>query len=188
MGKQMQTTAAVEALMDALVDKDGMLRQKARESLVGVGRPAVPPLIRALRRSKVDQLRWEAAKALGAIGDAAAGPALVKALEDKNQDVAWLAAEALRTLKKAAWPVLLRALARRGARSAVLRQGAHHVFWGQREEGFEDLIPVLVKALRSRTIPEMTPRAARDILRRMREQEASDRAAQRDRPRERKAR
>ena len=144
-----------------------MARQEARKSLVAMGKPATPSLIRALRNSKVDQVRWEAAKALGAIGDARAAPSLVKALEDNDPDVVWLAAEALRNFKKAAWPVLFRALIKRGAHSSLLRQGAHHVLWKQREEGFNDLLALLLKALKAGTVPEMTPGAAYDILERM---------------------
>ena len=164
MGGQVKTGANLESLMNALASRDGVTRLKARESLVALGRPAVLLLIRALRGSKVDQVRWEAAKTLGAIGDARAVPALVKALEDTDPDVAWLAAEALQKLGKAAWPTLLRALIRCGARSSALRQGAHHVFRGQRQEGLDDLITRLLKALEDSTVPELTLTAAHDFL------------------------
>ncbi len=167
MDRQIQTEATVESLMDALASRDGVARQKARESLVGLGKSVVPLLTRTLRDSRVGQVRWKAAKTLGAIGDVRAVPALVRALEDRDSDVAWLAEEALHKLGKAAWPALLRALIRHGARSATLRQGSHHVFRGQREEGFEDWIPRLLKALESRTVPEGTPTAAHDFLQRM---------------------
>jgi hypothetical protein len=144
-----------------------MSRQKARKSLVAMGKPAVPSLIRALRNSRMDQVGWEAAKALDAIGDARAAPSLVKALEDKDPDVSWLAAEALQNLKKAAWPSLFHKLIRRGAHSALLRQGAHHVLRNQRAKGFNDLLALLLKALEAETVPEMTPVAAYDILERM---------------------
>ena len=162
MSRQIQTGANLESLIDTLASRDGMARQKARKSLVAMGKPATPTLIRALRNSKVDQVRWEAAKALGAIGDVKAIPSLVKALEDRD-DVAWLAAEALENLKKAAWPAIFRQLIRRGAHSALLRQGAHHVLRNQREEGFNDLLAILVKALEVETVPVMTIMAAHDI-------------------------
>lgn len=167
MSRQIQTGTNLESWINTLASKDGMARQKARKSLVAMGKPATPSLIRVLRNSKVDQVRWEAAKALGAIGDAQAIPSLVKALEDSDPDVAWLAAEALQNFKKAAWPVLFHALIKRGARSASLRQGAHHVLRNQREEGFNDLLALLLKALETETVPEMTPVATYDILERM---------------------
>jgi HEAT repeat protein len=85
----------LDGLMAMLASEDGMIRQKARESLVVLGRPAAPSLSRALRHSKSDQIRWEAAKALGAIRDTRSIPSLVKALSDEDSDVSWLAAEAL---------------------------------------------------------------------------------------------
>lgn len=96
MGKQKMTGTNIESLMEMLANKDGLIRKKARKSLVAIGKPAVSELTRALQNSKLDQLRWEAAKTLDAIGDIRAIPSLVKALEDNDQDVAWLAAEALK--------------------------------------------------------------------------------------------
>jgi HEAT repeat protein len=167
MSKQKGTGTNLESLMDMLASKDGMTRQKARKSLVALGKPAVSSLAQALRNSESDQLRWEAAKALGAIGDARAMPTLVKALEDDNTDVTWLAAVALKKFKKAAWAPLLRALAQSGPDSVLLRQGALHVLRNQKEIGFKDSLAALTKALESNTDQDSTPFAARDILKRM---------------------
>jgi hypothetical protein len=167
MNRQIRTNENLKLLIDTLASRDGMARQKARKSLVALGSPAVPCLLRTLRNSPVDQVRWEAAKALGALRDARAIPTLVRALEDPDPDVAWLAAEALQTFGKAAWPALLQALLRRGERSAALRQGVHHVLRNQREAGFEDLIVVLLQALEVETIPETVLTTAYAILERM---------------------
>jgi hypothetical protein len=167
MSRPIPTGANLESLIDTLANRDGMARRKARKSLVAMGKSAVPSLIQALRNSYVDQVRWEAAKAIGAIGDATATPFLVKALEDQDPDVAWLAAEALQKFKKAAWPALLRTLITQPTYSDSLRQGVHHVLRNQREEGFNDLLPLLLKALETKTVPEMTPAAAYNILERI---------------------
>ena len=167
MSKQILTGTNLESLMDMLASNDGMVRQKARKSLVALGKPAVFSLAQAFRNSKLDQVRWEAAKALGAIGDASAIAPLVKALEDSDQDVAWLAAIALKKFKKAAWPTLLRVLIRRRSDSVLLRKGAHHVLRNQKEDGFNDLLATLKKALESDTVPESTAIAAYDILKQM---------------------
>jgi hypothetical protein len=111
--------------------------------------------------------RWEAAKILAAIGDYKAIPSLVKALEDRDHDVAWLAAVALKKFKKAAWPALLRGLIKRKSHSVFLCQGAHHVFRNQKEEGFNDLLAVLTKALESGTVAASIAIAAYDILKQM---------------------
>jgi HEAT repeat protein len=174
MSKHRPTGTDLEPLMDMLAGKDGAARLKAREALVAVGQPAVPSLIRALEDGRLDHLRWEAAKTLGAIGDTTAIPSLVKALEDSDSDVAWLAADALRQFKKAAWPALLGTLIKRGSKSVMLRQGAHHVLRGQREDGFDDLLEGLKNAIESETAPERTPLAAHDILERMRERQETE--------------
>ena len=115
----------VDSLVDALASDDGVVRVKARRSLVAMGGQAVGPLVEALRSNK-NWVRWEAAKALGQIADPAATQALVAALRDKEFDVRWLAAEGLiRVGPKVAEP-LLRELVKHSD-SAWVREGAHHV-------------------------------------------------------------
>ena len=167
MSKQKSTGTNLESLMDMLSSKDGATRQKARKSLVALGKPAVSSLVKALQKSRLDQVRWEAAKTLGAIGDIRAVRPLVKALEDNDPDVAWVAAEALRIYKRAAWTPLLHALAKRGADSVLLRQGAHHVLRNQKGVGFNDVLTTLTKALESGTVPESTTVAAYNFFERM---------------------
>jgi len=167
MNKKIVKTTTIEALMEILASKDGVARQKARKSLTGLGKPAVPTLIRALKNSDADHIRWEAAKTLGAISDDKAIPSLIKALEDNDNDVRWVAAEALRKYKKNAWPKLLRVLIKRGPDSTFLCQGAHHVLRNQREEGFNDLLKSLSKDLGYNSVTESTTVAAYEILKRM---------------------
>ena len=167
MIKEKQAGTTIKLLIDILKSENGANRQKARKSLIAMGRPAVSSLARALENSELDQVRWEAAKALGAIGDTRAIPRLVNALEDNNSDVAWLAAEALRQFKKAAWPPLLRQLIKNGSESALLRQGAHRVLRNQKENGFNDLLATLREDLESNTFQESTPLAAYAVLKRM---------------------
>ena len=157
----------LESLMDMLENKDGVVRQKAREALVELGKPAVSSLTQTLLNSRQDQVRWEAAKALGGINDTRSVPSLVQALEDNNSDVAWAAADALKTFRKAAWPPLLQALIKSKSESVALRKGAHHVLAGQSEDGFNDLLATLLKALESSSAPESSAVAAHEILKRM---------------------
>jgi HEAT repeat protein len=161
------TAANLESLMDMLASKDGVIRQKAREALVALGKPAVSSLIRALQNSRLDQVRWEAAKTLGSIGDTGSMPSLVKALEDSNSDVAWTAADALKAFRKAAWPPLLQALIKSKSDSVALRKGAHHVLVDQKENGLNELLAALLRALESSSAPESSAVAANEILKRM---------------------
>ena len=167
MSTKTTTGKNIESLMDMLASKDGMIRQKARELLVVLGKPAVPYLNRALLNSGLEHVRWEAAKALDAIGDTRSIISLVKALEDKDSDVAWLSAEALSKFKKNAWLPLLQLLIKNGAESALLRQRSHHVFRYQKEDGFNDLIKNLLKGLESSTVPELTTVASYEFLKRI---------------------
>jgi hypothetical protein len=118
-------TAKVKALVADLASEDGLVRVKARKSLVDIGNPAVKPLVEALA-SKRQWVRWEAAKTLDQIGDTAATQALIKALEDKMFDVRWLAAEGLISIGHKALVPLLRAIMAHPD-SLWLQEGVHHV-------------------------------------------------------------
>ncbi|NEW85122.1 MAG: hypothetical protein GZ094_22535 [Mariniphaga sp.] len=77
--------------------------------------------------------------------------------------------EALKKFKKAAWPEILNVLIKQGAKSVTLRNASHHVFRKRRKNGFNDLLEILRKALKSDTVPESTPLVAYKMLERMRE-------------------
>jgi HEAT repeat protein len=105
----------LEAVVADLASHDDRTREKARHTLVAMGKDPVPSLIEALKDKRY-LMRWEAAKALGEIADSAAAPALVEALEDEAFDVRWLAAVAL-----------IRMNIRERGDSTLLRESAHHV-------------------------------------------------------------
>ncbi len=115
----------VESLIAGLHSDDGLVRRRARQALVEMGRASVPALVDELD-SYNEHARWESAKALCEIHTPRAAPALVERLEDDNFSVRWLAAEALIGLGKDALGPLFEALERRPA-SEWLRRGAHHV-------------------------------------------------------------
>ena len=168
MDTQQSNDATLKSLMNMLEDKDGLIRQKARISLAAMGGPAVISLSEALLHSERDQTRWGAAKALGEIVDVRSIPALVNALEDTNTDVAWLAGFALKKFKKDAWRILLQKLIENGVNSVRLRNGAHRVFNGQQEQGFNDLLEELMTALEDSTLPEAGAIVATKIMKRIR--------------------
>jgi HEAT repeat protein len=121
----MKTHDKVQELTASLRSKDGAQREKARNALVRLGKPAVGPLIELLA-DKNQHVRWEACKALGRIRDPAAAAPLVDALRDDSIEIQWLAAEALIALGPEALVHLLQALEKHFD-SVLLRQGAHHV-------------------------------------------------------------
>jgi HEAT repeat protein len=121
------TPATVAGLVAALKDDDRITRQRARETMVNIGRPCVAPLIKVLSNPKSDErLRWEATAALSKINAPNSAPVLVKALEDDSFGIRWLAAEGLINLGRQGIPALLEALLQR-SESVWLRQGAHHI-------------------------------------------------------------
>ena len=172
MDTQQPIGTDLKSLMRMLESKDGLIRQKARIALVEMGDPAVIPLSEALAHSKLDHTRWGAAKALGEIVDVRSLPALVSALDDTDTDVAWLAGVALKKFEKAAWRILLQKLIESGVDSVRLRNGTRHVFSGQKEEGFNDLLEELMTALEDTALPEAGAIVATEILKRMRRENA----------------
>jgi hypothetical protein len=136
------TDETITSLVDVLASRDGVERHAAREQLEGIGRPAVPFLVRALQ-SPSEHARWEAAKALGEIGDSRAAPALVSRLEDDKSAVRWLAATALINLGRDALAPVLQGL--EGHSDSIwFRDGAHHVLHSLIRDGEADeAIPVL---------------------------------------------
>ncbi len=118
----------IDALISDLGNKNGLVRQQARNKLEMMGIHATSSLIKAF--SSTDQnVRWEAAKALKDLRDPRAADALVHALMDDSFEVQWLAAEALIALELDAVVPLLRGLTEH-SESMFLRQGAHHVLHG----------------------------------------------------------
>jgi hypothetical protein len=115
----------IKSLIADLDSQDGLVRVKARKSLVAIGRPSVALLEKALT-SKKEWVRWEAAKTLGQIGDVEATATLINALRDKLFDVRWLAAEGLVHIGHEALPSLLKAYIKHPD-SSWLQEGVHHV-------------------------------------------------------------
>jgi len=89
---------AVEALTQALKDKDSTVRSCAAMSLGKIGDPAIEPLIHTLKNG--DRLaRMNAVIALGEIGGKLAVEALTQALKDKDSTVRSFAKEVLEKIK-----------------------------------------------------------------------------------------
>ncbi|MBI5878923.1 MAG: HEAT repeat domain-containing protein [Chloroflexi bacterium] len=155
--------ATASHLVDRLYDDDGMVRAKARETIIKLGKPLTPRLI-ALLSEPGDQVRWEAAKALAEIADPAAAPALVGALVDRSFGVRWLAATGLIVLGRDGLIPLLRALMADSS-SVILRHSAHRVIFDL--VGREQLVPILapvLEALESAEPAVSVPLAAHTAL------------------------
>ena len=162
---------AIASLVADLASKNWLVRQRAHESLVAIGKPAVPALIEALM-SPNDSVRWEAAKALRDICDPAAAPALVKVLEDDNFGARWLAADGLIAMGRDGLAPLLKALEQRPD-SIRLQKSAHHILRSLRSLGLGDLVSPVLAALEDIEPAAGVPWAAEATLATLKEQQAS---------------
>ena len=87
--------ATIEALINDLGSKDGIVRQKARNALVQIGLPAMESLTVAFETKKNIYAHWEAAKAISTIGGPEAVRPLLHALADDDFSIRWIATEGL---------------------------------------------------------------------------------------------
>lgn len=99
----------LQELLDDLGSKNGMVRKKARETLVEIGEPAAPRL-QGLLASADKRVRWEALKALAAIGHPESLEQFVSLLDDPDADLRWLAATGLIRLGTSSIRPVLQAL------------------------------------------------------------------------------
>jgi HEAT repeat protein len=155
-------SSAMSNLVALLSSSDDLARTGACESLIAIGRPAVPLLVEALKNPNY-LMRWEAAKALAEIGDPTAAPALVQALEDDAFEVRWRAAAGLSKMGIHGIKPLLKALVE-DSESVTLREGAHHILHGvEKGELRSYLFPVLT-ALESTWAPVEVATAALRVV------------------------
>jgi HEAT repeat protein len=115
-------------LIEGLLDPDPNERNDARISLIAMGRPAVPELIKALKSQFADQ-RLAAAEILGEIRDGDSAPVLVRALLDHEESVRQAAANSLVSLHKDAFDPLMHGLVE-FPESEWMREGALSVLNG----------------------------------------------------------
>jgi len=109
--EKMEKNKDVNGLIKALKDKD--VRAGAVVALGKIGKPAVEPLIQALK-DKESSVRSGAAAALGGTGDARAVEPLIQALKDKDLTVHDAAYPALVRIGKPAVEPLIQALKDKG--------------------------------------------------------------------------
>ena len=99
----------IDPLIRDLKDETWGVREKAIETLVRMGKPAVEPLVAALN-DDVPAIRTGAAEALGRIKDGRAIESLIQALKDETWGVREKAIEALAKIGKSAIAPLVEAL------------------------------------------------------------------------------
>lgn len=155
--------AKVESLVAELANKDPVVRQRARESLVDRGTSEVTAGLISELTDPREHVRWEAAKALAALADPVSAPALVHALDDDNADVRWLAAEGLVALGKPGLMAVLSGLIKRAGSTAFCRS-AHHVLHRCSQKGNAKAIAPVLAALNGSEPGVCAPPAAYEAL------------------------
>ena len=157
-----ETSPDIETLVSQLSSQDMVVRMKAREALVDVGRAAVPS-VAALAEAEDSHTRWECAKTLAQIADPSSVDVLVRLLEDSDEGTRWDAALGLIAMGQPAVTPVLRAIVHRSVDHTIIAGARHvvHAFcqakWG------EFLRPVYV-ALSGYQVRESAPVAALQAL------------------------
>ena len=136
---------AIPDIAKDLCSKNYLLRKKAREELVEIGKPSIS-ILRTLANNKDETIRWEAVITIVQIGSRETLDILMKALEDDEFSIRWVAAEGLVNLGKYAIMPLLEEL-RDNSDSPFLQNGAHHVLRDLRKKGIFKDNYALVEAL-----------------------------------------
>lgn len=153
--------------IDQLSSPSVVVRERARESLVDLGRAAVGELISTFETADGYQ-RWEACKALTEIADPASIAVLIHALESNHQDIRWVAAEGLTNIGSDAIAPLLVALIHRACAYTIL-DGAYHVLHAFAKRASEPIFDALIAAIRGSHPGVSVPPAAEHALLRWRE-------------------
>lgn len=139
----------VSEMIEALTDKEMILRLDAAQALGEIGdERAVPALTKALSDEAIS-VRKEAAFALGEIGEPAkeAVPALIKALSDDFKEVRGNAAFALGKMSKNAAAAVLPLIQKLGDRDGFVRVNASLALYRIDKSQIDIVIPALVEAL-----------------------------------------
>lgn len=146
-------------LVTKLASHDPAERTAARQSLVDVGKDAVPALLSALENEQ-SHVRWEAAKTLQGIGDTSAAEKLVAVLGDEEMDVRWVAAEALAAIGADSLAPVLDGLSRSRDSEGVYK-AAHHVLTElSKDNELADAIKPVLAAFKSSEPQVSVPVAA----------------------------
>jgi hypothetical protein len=153
--------------MMTLSSDNDSARKDVRQSLVAIGRTAVPTLIEALKQ-KDDHVRRESVKALCEIGGPEVAPALIRTLEDEEFDIRWLAAEELIGLGMNGLKALLQALIDHGD-SPLLLEEAHHVIHYMAKGGLRKYLGPVLSSLEGVEPAVKAPNAAFHALEMLRE-------------------
>lgn len=155
----------IHDLLKDLGNRNGLVRETAREKLVEIGSPVIEFLSELISRPD-DTVRWESIKALSEIANPVSIPTLIQALYDIDEEVRWIAAEGLVAIGRDAIEPLLNELLE-NPRSFRLKRGVHHVLTGlgpgDKNLDFTELIKALDEHSTKIHLPAVTYRVLRTV-------------------------
>ena len=149
-------------LIPMLSDKNGLVRQSAREEIVSLGKESVEYLAELIENPK-KIMRREAVRALDEIADPDSAPLFLLALEDNDEGVRWIAAIGLIILGKKSIKPLLKTIIEKPD-SLFIRKGAHHILRSFSKIGIGPDTESLIQALNSKEANLSAPIEAEKIL------------------------
>jgi HEAT repeat protein len=153
----------IELLIEQLQSDDGVLRMKARDTLVKIGKPAACYIIPLLNH-RDKHLRWEACKTLGHIRDPKTARDIALLLTDEDMDVRWVAADALIELEHHAVEAVLEQI-EENFDSPMLRESAHHVLHQLKQlRMLNEMEEEVLNALKVTELPSKAAFAANKVL------------------------
>lgn len=120
-------------LIAKLGDENGLVRQRARFSLIHLGAASIPAAVNALKSSDM-HTRWEAVKVLRELRNPEAAAPLANMLLDDDTGVRWSAMEGLINLERAALRPLLELFTKKFD-SPIVREGLHHILHVFKDRG-----------------------------------------------------
>ena len=143
------------SLISQMGDENGLVRQRARLTLVRLGKDSLPYLRDALHRQNV-YIRGEAVKALGEFNEPDILPDLTAMLMDDEVGVRWTAAESLIKQDRAALRPLLQSFIH-NFDSPWMREGLHHILHVLKDRNLLNIKElVLFENLDKHAIPGLT--------------------------------
>ena len=157
------TPLCIELLVAQLQSPDGLVRMKARETLIQIGKQATPSITPLLAHPN-ELVRWEACKTLEHIRDPKTALSLSQMLLDEDMDVRWVAADALIELEHhAIVPVL--EIIEEYFESPMVREAVHHVLHSLKEQMvMDEQTNQVLESLKVNELPSKAAFAAEHAL------------------------
>jgi hypothetical protein len=168
---RMRATQAAPVLVDALSQHDEALASQIKQTLLHIGPPAVPLLVKAARQPD-EWIRWHVLRILSELHDTRGVPTLIEALADTSAAVAWMAARGLAAMGAPMVEEVLRLLLR-APDTPLLMETAAYVLRARRDEPLRSLLAPVIQSMHSVDYRVEMPLAVEHALEQLEQSAAS---------------